>query len=59
MFRYAKPAMSEAKATLVRFCRCVAPEAFQGVKPSPLYFPIAQIRPLARSVRAGSGVGSL
>ena len=49
--------MSAAKVTLVRYCRCVAPAVpVQGVNPSPVYLPIAQMRPVARSPREESGV---
>ena len=49
--------MSAANVALVRYWRCVGPVMpSQGVKPSPVYLPMAQILPEARSVREESGV---
>ena len=48
--------MSDANATLVRLKRCVPGLPSQGVKPSPTYFSMAQIRPLASSCLFASGV---
>ncbi len=48
--------MSAAKVTLVRYCRWVLPEVpVQGVNPSPVYLPIAQMRPVARRLCEKSG----
>ena len=49
--------MSAANVALVRCWRCVGPVTpSQGVKPSPTYLPMAQIRPDATSSRVASGV---
>ena len=45
--------MSAAKCTLVSCGRFVLS---QGVKPMPVYLPMAQIRPVAKSSRVASGV---